>query len=89
LRLGDATIAVDAPATTAGSWWLDVSQAGHTAIVEYRPNDGFGVSGPRGGYGEGPDVVVPNVAAAADQVVAFLVAARLAGDVKTPESESH
>jgi|SRR5205085_3703457 len=79
-RIGDATTSVDAPMTNDGSWWLDVRQAGHTATVEYRPNAGFGVSGPRGGYGEGPDVVLPNVSAAADQVVAFLVAARLVGD---------
>jgi hypothetical protein len=80
LRIGDATTSVDAPTANGGSWWVDVRQAGHTATVEYRPNEGFGVSGPRGGYGEGPDVVLPNVTAAADQVVAFLVAARLVGD---------
>lgn len=79
-RMGDATMSVDAPSTNTGSRWLDVRQAGHTATVEYRPSEGFGVSAPRGGYGEGPDVVVPNVTAAADQVVAFLVAARLLGD---------
>jgi len=79
-RIGDAVISVDAPSTITGSWWLDVTHSGHTATVEYRPNQGFGVSGPHGGYGEGPDVVVQSVSSAADQIVAFLVTARLLED---------
>lgn len=79
-RMSDAVISVDAPSTVTGSWWLDVTHSGHTATVEYRPNQGFGVSAPHGGYGEGPDVVVQSVSSAADQIVAFLVTARLLED---------
>jgi len=80
-RLHDAKLTVDRPANADGHWWIDVEHQGHLVSVEFRPGEGFGVCGSNGGYGEGPDVVVANPAAAADQVVVFLVASRLRGDL--------
>lgn len=71
-RLTDASIRVDAPSSPEGTWWVDVERQGHTASVEWRPRVGFGVAGPDGGYGEGPDVVVDDAATAADHVVRLL-----------------
>lgn len=41
-----------------GSSFLDIECEGRTAIVEWRPGKGFGISsGPVEGYGTGPDEV--------------------------------
>ncbi len=79
-RLEDATIRLDRPDSPGGPWWIDVEHRGQTASVEFRQDKGFGVSGPRGGYGEGPDVILTDASAAADQLVALLVADRLRDD---------
>src|SRR5258708_27531432 len=79
-RLADAKISIDRPATVDGSWAVDVEHGGHTASVEFRPGEGFGIAAPNGGYGEGPDVVVKDVSTASDQAVTFLVATRLLED---------
>lgn len=43
-----------------GSSFLDVEFQGRTAVVEWRPEKGFGISsGPIEGYGTGPDEVYP------------------------------
>lgn len=71
-RLADAYIRIDAPGSAEGTWWVDVEHQGHSASVEWRPKVGFGVAGPHGGYGEGPDVVIQDAAAAADHVCRLL-----------------
>src|SRR5690242_13304079 len=71
-RLADADIRVDAPKSPDGSWWIDIEREGSVASVEWRPAAGFGVAGPDGGYGEGPDVVVRDAATAADHVARLL-----------------
>lgn len=44
----------------SGSSFLDVEFEGRTAVVEWRPGKGFGISaGPLEGYGTGPDEVYP------------------------------
>ena len=67
-RLADATLTVDAPSSTEGSWWLDVQRCGRVASVEWRPGKGFGVAAPGGLYGEGVDFIVEDPAAAAEHV---------------------
>jgi len=83
-RLHDARVTVDHPAAPEGHWWIDVEHQGYVVSVEFRADHGFGVCGPDGGYGEGPDVVVPTASAAADYVVAFLAASRLRGEPPVP-----
>ena len=67
-RMADATITVDPPSSTTGSWWLDIQRYGHIASIEWRPGNGFGVAYPGGGYGEGVDFVVDDAATAAEHV---------------------
>jgi hypothetical protein len=76
-RVPDVVITHDQPSDADGIWWIDVKSSGYIASVEYRPTKGFGVAAPGGGYGEGPDVVFQTASEAADQLVAFLVTARL------------
>jgi hypothetical protein len=71
-RLADANIHVDAPSSPDGAWWVDIEREGNVASVEWRPRVGFGVAGPDGGYGEGPDVVVNDAVLAADHVARLL-----------------
>ncbi len=80
-RMADAAIRVDAPSSPEGSWWIDVERQGNVASVEWRAAAGFGVAGPDGGYGEGPDVVVHDAASAADHV-ARLLERRLAPNIQ-------
>lgn len=70
--LPDAAVSIDAPADAGGNWWIDVTRGDRTATVEWRPKQGFGVGLGPGGYGEGPEVVVPNVDTAARRVVDYL-----------------
>lgn len=80
-RLVDATLTVDAPSSSSGSWWIDVQRYGRVASVEWRAGKGFGVAGPNGGYGEGVDFVVDDPATAAEHVVRIL-------QPLSPESEA-
>jgi len=67
-RLADATLTVDAPSSSDGSWWLDVQRYGRVASVEWRPGKGFGIAAPGGAYGEGVDFVVDDAVAAAEHL---------------------
>lgn len=78
-RIPEAAIAVDEPLSPAGAWFADVSRAGQRAVIEWRPDQGFGVSDSSGAYGEGPDVVVATVREALERVMKVIdatVAAR-------------
>jgi CheY-like chemotaxis protein len=65
-RLPAARLSVDAPDDASGNWYVDVECNGRSAVVEWRPHMGFGLSFQRGGYGEGPEIVFPSAAATAD-----------------------
>src|SRR5947207_8262043 len=63
--LPHAHLSVEAPPQPGGSWWIDVQNAGRSVTVEWRPRQGFGISGIDDIYGEGPEHVVSEPAAAA------------------------
>ncbi len=71
-RMIDVTFTIDPPASSTGSWWIDVQRYGRIASIEWKPGRGFGVAGPHGGYGEGVDFVVNDAAAAAEFVTRVL-----------------
>jgi hypothetical protein len=71
-RMADVTFTIDPPASSTGSWWIDVQRYGRVASIEWKPGKGFGVAAPQGGYGEGVDVVVDDPAAAAEYVTRVL-----------------
>jgi hypothetical protein len=71
-RMPDVTFTIDPPASSAGSWWIDVQRYGRVASVEWKPGKGFGVTAPNGGYGEGVDFVVDDAVAAAEYVTRVL-----------------
>jgi hypothetical protein len=71
-RLRDAAVTIDSPDVAEGAWWVDVERNGRTASVEWRPGRGFGIAGPGGTYGEGPDYVVNDAVTAAQEVVRIL-----------------
>ena len=60
---------VDQPESASGSWFLDLEWNGATAVVEWRPAEGFGVGGDDAGYGEGPEFVTTSVEEAARTAV--------------------
>jgi hypothetical protein len=66
------TVSVDAPRRPDGEWWLDADVRGRTETLSWRLGIGFGlfVRGDHG-YGERPDEVVADPAAAARRVVAI------------------
>src|SRR5215510_1296605 len=47
-------VEVDAPDRGSGNWWIDIRAGKKRVAVEYQPGKGFGVFGPKTGYGEGP-----------------------------------
>lgn len=70
--LPQAHIAVDAPPQAEGSWFIDVHYAGKSGTIEWRPGHGYGVAGADAAYGEGPERVFPDAAAAASYLVSML-----------------
>jgi hypothetical protein len=67
-RMVDVKFTIDPPASSTGSWWIDVQRYGRIASIEWKPGKGFGISAPHGGYGEGVDFIVHDAAAAAEFV---------------------
>jgi DNA-binding XRE family transcriptional regulator len=64
---------VDRPANPSGTWWVDIELDGHSAVVEWRPSRGFGVSASVAKvYGDGPDEVFDDVDAALDRLIVLL-----------------
>jgi len=70
--LPQAHIAVDAPPQPEGSWFIDVHYAGKSGTIEWRPGQGYGVAGTDAVYGEGPERVFSDAAAAARYLVSVL-----------------
>ena len=78
-RVSETAISIDEPVSPGGAWFADISRHGQRAVVEWRPGRGFGISDGGGGYGEGPDVVVPTAGEALEMVLKLIdapVAAR-------------
>ncbi|MEA2463574.1 MAG: hypothetical protein QOJ98_1321 [Acidobacteriota bacterium] len=71
-RMADVTFTIDPPASSSGSWWIDVQRYGRVASIEWKPGKGFGVAAPHGGYGEGVDFIIDDAAAAAEYVARVL-----------------
>lgn len=71
-ELPAARMNVDAPHLPNGSWFIDVEWNGAMAVVEWRPAEGFGISPETASYGEGPEIVTRDVAAAAAAAVGLL-----------------
>jgi transcriptional regulator with XRE-family HTH domain len=70
-----ATVVLDAPSPkqTNARWWLDVELEGQSVSLDWKQNQGFGLSStPTEGLGDGPDEILPSVAAALDRVVTLL-----------------
>jgi hypothetical protein len=71
-RMADVTFTFDPPASSTGSWWIDVQRHGRVASIEWKQGKGFGVAAPNGGYGEGVDFIVDDAVAAAEYVTRVL-----------------
>jgi hypothetical protein len=67
-ELPAAFVEVDRPDNVNGIWWMDVSWNDTSAIVEWRPKLGYGVSFDPIGYGEGAENIYDNAEAAARAV---------------------
>jgi hypothetical protein len=73
-RFPEAIAEIDPPATTTGSWFLDVVLQGHTVVIEWSRERGFGLATPsEADYGTGPDEVYPELNDAYSRVVELLV----------------
>ena len=70
--LPSAHVTVDAPDAQSGNWFIDVEYKTRTAVVEWRPRRGFGVSVQKSAYGEGPEIIFPSARAAADYLSTHL-----------------
>src|SRR5438105_3237405 len=64
---------LDRPRNPDGTWWLDLDFNNHSAVVEWRPGSGFGVSAPAGGeYGQKSDEVHHALEDARDRLIYLL-----------------
>jgi hypothetical protein len=88
-ELPAARAKLDSPHTDTGSWFLDVEWNGAIAVIEWRPSQGFGVAGEDAAFGEGPELVNADPAAAAFAAIARLREAEGARDtlIVAPEDE--
>jgi len=74
-RFPEAKTALDPASDPEGPWFLDIDLGGHPVNVEWRPEQGFGITSKHSpGYGEGPDEVLPDLAAAMRRVKSLLLA---------------
>ena len=71
-ELPAARAKLDSPHTESGSWFLDVEWNGAIAIIEWRPSQGFGIADEHAIFGEGPEFVTSDAAAAALAAIAKL-----------------
>src|SRR5438876_567845 len=72
-RLPGLRAFLDPPEDSRGTWWLDLEYSGRSAVVEWRPRRGFGVSAPaQGEYGEGSDESHATFEGTRDRVMTLL-----------------
>ena len=71
-KLPEVVTALDPPDDPDGPLFIDLASRGNEAIVEWRPGQGFGVSKPSDGYGEGPDEVFTDVEGAVSRTLELL-----------------
>jgi hypothetical protein len=72
-RFPDATIELDPATTKTGGWFLDITLDGHDAVVEWRPEQGFGVSSNEDPpFGHGTDELYTDQRTAFERVVEIL-----------------
>jgi DNA-binding XRE family transcriptional regulator len=73
-RFPDASLSLDRPRRASAQWLLDIAHEGHSAIVQWQAEKGFGISAaPDHGYGEGPDEVYMLEEAAYGRLVSLLL----------------
>jgi len=64
---------VDRPERSGGSWFLDLDLAGRKAVVEWRPERGFGVLAREGAlFGDRPDEVYTELDSAISRIEELL-----------------
>ena len=76
-RFPVAKLSLDPASNATGSWFLDVELHGLRATVEWRANQGFGISSCPGNYGEGPEEDVADLDTALDRVFRLLAPAAM------------
>jgi hypothetical protein len=73
----DCRVKLDPPDNPEGPWFLDIESHGHSLVVEWRPNRGFGVTaGSKVTYGEGPHEVYPDLESAIRRIISLLLLGR-------------
>lgn len=69
LEAGGIRLAVDAPRSPTGDWWLDATADGRSTEIVWHEDHGFGFfTGEDAGYGQRPDAVVRTPAEAAERI---------------------
>lgn len=73
-RFPDAAVVVDVPSRADGMWFLDVKLKGHSLVLQWSRQRGFGLSAGRAAaFGEGPDEIYKSAARACERAVALLL----------------
>lgn len=73
-RVPAVRVSQDPPATRGGIWFLDVSYGRRSAVIQWHPRKGFGLSRSREAlYGEGPHEVFADPLAAAARTAGLLL----------------
>ena len=81
--LPDAKTEMDPSGTPTGSWYLDVRFGSASAVVEWRPVGGFGLTGNRkGAYGEKADETAADIDAAIGRLLPILLLGARTGPPK-------
>lgn len=79
-RFPDAQIEMDRPQESSGVWFLDISYAGHSVIVQWQRRQGFGItSSPDQSYGEQADEIYNDEEAAYGRIVSLLLSRTFTG----------
>jgi hypothetical protein len=73
-ELSTARVELDAPDKPTGEWFLDINHEGHTAVVQWREGEGFGISSSQltPGFGEAADEREPDLDRATQKVLHLL-----------------
>lgn len=76
-RFPTANVTIDAPSDPKGRWFLDIDLKGHVIAVQWKDDEGFGITTTpsRIGYGEGAHEVYRDSKSAFRRIVALLLGA--------------